>query len=163
LLLQFVERLSANVTRLGNRTRQTSESTSIHVGKRAPADKLKPMAMEWWLRDLPLAPKSKTHVREIIHLVFKCAERWAIIELGKSPVSLVRVKNGSKRFMRPRVLDVEEFFALLKHMSEPNRTMVLPHSAWASALAKFWACNGAISISRVALFWSRGWAEGWTT
>src|ERR1700678_1774587 len=46
LLLQFVERLSANVIRLGNRTRQTSESTSIHVGKRAPADKLKPMAME---------------------------------------------------------------------------------------------------------------------
>ena len=64
-------------------------------------------------------------MREIIHLVFKCAERWAIIELGKSPVYLVRVKIGSKRFKRPRVLDVEEFFALLKHTSEPNRTMVL--------------------------------------
>jgi integrase len=64
-------------------------------------------------------------VREIIHLVFKCAERWTIFELGTSPVSLVRVKNGSKRLKRPRVLDVEEFFVLLKHMSEPNRTMVL--------------------------------------
>ena len=43
-------------------------------------EKLKPMAMEQWLRDLPLAPKSKTHVRGIMHLVFKCAERWGIVE-----------------------------------------------------------------------------------
>ena len=29
---------------------------------------------------------SKTHVRGIMHLVFKCAERRGIIELGKNPV-----------------------------------------------------------------------------
>jgi integrase len=58
-------------------------------------------------------------------LVFKCAERWGIIELGKNPVSLVRVKDGSKRLKRPRVLDVDEFFELLKHLGEPYRTMVL--------------------------------------
>jgi hypothetical protein len=55
-------------------------------------DKMKPMAMEQWLRDLPVAPKSKTHLREIMHLVFKCAERWGIVELGMNPVSLVRVE-----------------------------------------------------------------------
>ena len=88
-------------------------------------DKLKPMAMEQWLRDLRLAPKSKTHVRGIMHLVFKCAERWGIVELGKNPVSLVRVKNGSKRLKRPRVFDVDQFFELLKHLGEPYRTMVL--------------------------------------
>ncbi len=100
----------------------------VHIRPRwgeHPVDKLKPMAMEQWLRDLPLAPKSKTHVRGIMHLVFKCAERWGIIELGKNPVSLVRVKNGSKRLKRPRVLDVDEFFELLKHLGEPYRTMVL--------------------------------------
>ena len=100
----------------------------VHIRPRwgeYPVDKLKPMAMEQWLRDLPLAPKSKTHVRGIMHLVFKCAERWGIVELGKNPVSLVRVKNGSKRLKRPRVLDVDEFFELLKHLGEPYRTMVL--------------------------------------
>ena len=90
-----------------------------------PVDKLKPMAMEQWLRDLPLAPKSKSHVRGIMHLVFKCAERWGIIELGKNPVSLVRVKNASKRLKRPRVLEVNQFFELLKYLGEPFRTMVL--------------------------------------
>ena len=60
-----------------------------------------------------------------MHLVFKCAERWGIVELGKNPVSLVRVKNGSKRLKRPRVLEVDEFFELLKHLGEPYRTMVL--------------------------------------
>jgi integrase len=100
----------------------------VHIRPRwgeYPVDKLKPMAMEQWLRDLPLAPKSKTHVRGIVHLVFKCAERWGIIELGKNPVSLVRVKNASKRLKRPRILEVGQFFELLKHLSEPYRTMVL--------------------------------------
>ena len=100
----------------------------VHIRPRwgeYPVDKLKPMAMEQWLRDLSLAPKSKTHIRGIMHLVFKCAERWGIIELGKNPVSLVRVKNASKRLKRPRVLDVAEYFELLKHLDEPHRTMVL--------------------------------------
>ena len=100
----------------------------VHIRPRwgeYPVDKIKPMAMEQWLHDLPLAPKSKTHVRGIMHLVFKCAERWGVVELGKNPVSLVRVKNASKRLKRPRVLDVAEYFELLKHLDEPHRTMVL--------------------------------------
>jgi integrase len=101
-----------------------------------------PMAMEQWLRDLPLAPKSKTHVRGIMHLVFKCAEQWGIIEHGKNPVSLVRVKNGSKRLKRPRVPDVDEFFELLKHLSEPYRTMGLVAQCLGLRGARFWACNG---------------------
>jgi len=88
-------------------------------------NKVKPMAMEQWLRELSLAPKSKAHVRGIMHLVFKCAERWGIIEIGKNPVSLVRMKNTNKRLKRPRVLDVDEFFELLKHLNKPYRTMVL--------------------------------------
>ena len=100
----------------------------VHIRPRwgeYPVDKIKPMAMEQWLHDLQLAPKSKTHVRGIMHLVFKCAERWGVVELGKNPVSLVRVKNASKRLKRPRVLDVAEYFELLKHLNEPHRTMVL--------------------------------------
>jgi len=46
------------------------------------------MAMEQWLRDLPLAPKSKVHIRSLMHLVLKCAERWGIIEIGKTPLLL---------------------------------------------------------------------------
>lgn len=36
-----------------------------------PLDKVKPMAVEKWLRDLPLAPKSRANARSIMHLIFK--------------------------------------------------------------------------------------------
>jgi len=60
-----------------------------------------------------------------MHLIFKCAERWCLIEMGKNPIALVRVKNSSKRQRRPRVLTVEEFYTLLAEFAEPYRTMVL--------------------------------------
>jgi hypothetical protein len=100
-------------------------------------DKMKPMVMEQWLHDLPLAPKSKTHVRGIMHLVFKCAERWGIVELGKNPVSLVRVKNASKRLTANHI--ARWFWS---------------HNAWAFGSARFWVCSGAISILKIAPCWS---------
>jgi integrase len=117
---ELSERYSTRKSHLSN--------IKVHIRPRwgeYPVDKLKPMAMEQRLRELPLAPKSKTHVRGIMHLVFKCAERWGIVEIGKNPVSLVRVKNASKRLKRPRILEVDQFFELLKHLGEPHRTMVL--------------------------------------
>jgi integrase len=81
-----------------------------------PLDKMKPMAMELWLRELPLAPKTKTHVRGIMHLAFRCAERWDLIEMGKNPVALVRVKNAEQAFeastgsQRERVLRTAQAF-----------------------------------------------------
>jgi integrase len=90
-----------------------------------PINKMKPIAIEQWLRDLPLAPKSKVHIRSLMHLVMKCAERWGMIEIGKNPVALVRVKNASKRLKRPKILEVAQFFEMLKHLAEPYRTMVM--------------------------------------
>ncbi len=90
-----------------------------------PVDKVKPMAMEQWLRSLALAPKTKVHIRSLMHVVMKCAERWGVIEVGKNPVTLVRVKNASKRMKRPQILEVAQFFELLKHLGEPYRTMVM--------------------------------------
>ena len=90
-----------------------------------PLDKIKPMAVEDWLRQLPLAPKSKANTRSLMHSIFKCAERWELIEMGKNPIALVRVKEGSKRLTTPRVLTAVEFCDLLPHLKEPYRTMVI--------------------------------------
>ena len=90
-----------------------------------PVNKMKPMAMEQWLRDLPLAPKSKTHIRGLMHVVLKCAERWGVIDIGKNPVALVPVKDASKRLKRPKILEVDQFFEMAKHLVEPYRTMVI--------------------------------------
>jgi integrase len=90
-----------------------------------PLDKLKPMAIEDWLRNLTLAPKSKANIRGIMHSMFKCAERWELIEMGKNPIALVRVRDCTKRLTTPRVLTVSEFCSLLSHLKEPYRTMTV--------------------------------------
>ena len=90
-----------------------------------PLDKVKPMVVEEWLRQLPLAPKSRANIRSLMYSIFKCAERWELIEMGKNPIALVRVKEGSKRLKTPRVLTVNEYCAPLPHLQEPYRTMVI--------------------------------------
>ena len=90
-----------------------------------PLDRVKPMAVEEWLRQMPLAPKSKANIRSLMYSMFKCAERWELIEMGKNPMALVRVKEGSKRLTTPRVLTVKEYCKLLPHLKEPYRTMVI--------------------------------------
>jgi integrase len=97
-----------------------------HIGPRwgdTPIDKVRPMPVEDWLKGLKLAPKTKAHLRSLMHTVFKCAERWELI--ARNPIKLVRVKGGTKRQMKPRILTVEEFHRLLQHLREPYRTMVL--------------------------------------
>ncbi len=88
-----------------------------------PMNGVKPMAVEDWLKSLKLAPKTKSHIRSLMHTIFQCAERWELIE--KNPIKLVRVKGGTKRLKTPRVLTPEEFHSLLPHIREPYRTMVL--------------------------------------
>lgn len=88
-----------------------------------PMAAIKPMAVEDWLRKLALAPKTKSHVRSLMHTIFQCAERWELID--RNPIKLVRVKGGTKRLKTPRVLAPEQFHVLLPLIREPFRTMVL--------------------------------------
>jgi integrase len=84
---------------------------------------IRAMAVEDWLKRLTLAPKTRGHIRSLMSTLFKCAQRWELVEAN--PMRLVRVKNVSKRLERPSVLTGEEFHKLLPHIREPYRTMVL--------------------------------------
>ena len=88
-----------------------------------PMSAVRPMAVEDWLKDLDLAPKTKSHVRSLMHTIFQCAERWELP--AKNPIKLVRVKGGTKRLKTPRVLTPQQFELLLPLVREPFRTMVL--------------------------------------
>ena len=48
-----------------------------------------------------------------------------MIDIGKNPVALVRVRDSSKRLKRPKILEVDQFFEMAKHLVEPYRTMVI--------------------------------------
>jgi len=87
-------------------------------------DRIRPMAVEDWLKKLPMAPKSKTHIRGVMHLMFECATRWELFNEKRNPIALVRIKGGSKRRQRPTILTVEQFETIVALLKEPCRTMV---------------------------------------
>jgi integrase len=84
-------------------------------------DEVKTVAVERWLRELKLAPKSKTHIRSLMHLLYQNARRWELVD--RNPIELVR--QSSRRLRIPRVLTAGEIRALLAELAEPFHTMVL--------------------------------------
>jgi integrase len=87
---------------------------------------VKPLLVEEWLSGLDLAPKSKGHIRSIMHILFNWAMKWELIDLDKmNPMKLVRVEGSSKRLRQPRTLTVKEFRLLLERLEEPIRTMCI--------------------------------------
>jgi integrase len=90
-----------------------------------PLSTLKPLAVEEWIKTLKLAPKSKGHIRSIMHLMFEWAMRWELLPMERNPMSLVKVKGSSKRQREPRALTIAEFQLLVSHLKEPFRTMCI--------------------------------------
>jgi integrase len=86
---------------------------------------IRPMAVESWLKELSMAPKSKAHIRSVMHLLFECAARWELINERRNPIEMVRVKDSTKRRKRPMILTIESFHAVVASLKEPYRTMVL--------------------------------------
>lgn len=58
-------------------------------------------------------------------VLFNAAMRWELIPYQHNPMSLVRVKDGSKRQREPKALSVEEFRKVLEYIPEPFRTMCI--------------------------------------
>src|ERR1700677_1281150 len=90
-----------------------------------PITELQPRPVELWLESLPLAPKTRGHLRELLHRLVDYAMWCGSIPVGTNPISLVTVRGSSKRRKQPRSLTVEEFHTLSKHLREPFKTMVL--------------------------------------
>jgi integrase len=86
---------------------------------------VQPRPVELWLRGLPLSPKSKTHVRSLMHGLLEFAMFAGIIEIGRNPISLVQNRGASKRVRKPRSLTAEQFRALLSQLHEPFATIAL--------------------------------------
>jgi integrase len=87
---------------------------------------LEPRPVELWLTSLPLAPKSRAHIRGVLSILWDFAAWRGDVPRGqRNPMELVTVKGASKRVRQPRSLTVEEFQKLLLHLGEPFRVMAL--------------------------------------
>lgn len=90
-----------------------------------PLSKVKPFAMEQWLKGLDLAPRTKGHLHNLMRVLWNCAMRWELVDISENPMKLVRVRGTSKRAREPKVLDVAQFRRLVRDLNEPFRTMVI--------------------------------------
>jgi integrase len=84
-----------------------------------------PFTIEQWLKTLELAPKTKGNIRNVMAVIFNCAMRWGLLDLGVNPVALVRVKGISRRQTEPRILNSDEIQTLISGLAEPCRTAVI--------------------------------------
>ena len=84
-----------------------------------------PFTIEQWLKTLALAPKTKGNIRNVMAVIFNCAMRWGLLDLGVNPVALVRVKGISRRQTEPRILNSDEIQTLISGLAEPCRTAVI--------------------------------------
>jgi len=90
-----------------------------------PLSALKPRAVELWLNKLPLAPKSKVHIRSVLSQLFEYAMWSDLVPTARNPMSLVKILGASKRTHKPRVMSMEEFQRLIAILTEPYRTMAV--------------------------------------
>ncbi len=109
----------------------------------ARLNQIKPVGVQEWLRAIDAAPKTKGHIKSLMHRLYEKAMLWEMVDLQRNPIELVEVKGISKRRKRPVVLTVEQYYQLLDLVPRPYRTMVVVAQ-----------CLGLRAEEILALHWS---------
>ena len=70
---------------------------------------VQPRPVELWLRELPLSPKSKTHVRSLMHGLVEFAMWAGLLDISRNPISLVQNNGATRKVRKARSLTAEQF------------------------------------------------------
>jgi integrase len=62
---------------------------------KTPLSEMRPLDVMQWLHTLPLAPKTKAHIKRVLHLLFERAMLWGLADVQRNPLELVKIKGGS--------------------------------------------------------------------
>src|ERR1700721_3246325 len=95
-----------------------------HWGEGSITD-VKPRPVELWLHSLTLSPKSRVHIRGVLHQLWEFAMWRGDLPDARNPMTLVAVGGATKRTNAPRSLTFEEFQKFVSELPEPFRTMAL--------------------------------------
>ena len=118
--------------------------------KDAQITELQARPVELWLRTLELAPKSKVHIRGLLHTLWDYAMWRGDVPTQRNPMELVQVTDASKRLSKPRTMTIDEFHELSAILTEPYRTM-----------ARIGVCLGLRWSEIVGLQWKDiNWIDG---
>jgi integrase len=105
---------------------------------------------------LDLSPKSKAHIKGLLHVLWDYAMWRADVPTQRNPMELVTIRGVSKRTRISRCLTVEEFHKFSKHLSQPFYTIALICVSFglriSECLALKWSdvdwLNGKLSVQR---------------
>ena len=53
---------------------------------------VRPMAVEGWFKEMDKSPKTKAHIRSVMHVIFECAARWELFNERRNPIEMVLLK-----------------------------------------------------------------------
>jgi integrase len=81
--------------------------------------------VELWLSSLQWAPKTRGHLRGLLHTLWDYAMWSGAVPVQANPIGLVTVRGCSKRTRQPRSLSVSQFHSLAAQLREPFKTMAL--------------------------------------
>lgn len=77
-----------------------------------------------WLNAQKVSPKTQAHIHGLMKTLFRFSMLWKWYPQGDNPMSLFKIKGGSKRSKEPGVLTPELFETLMEHIKdEPARTL----------------------------------------
>lgn len=121
-----------------------------------PITNVQPRDVELWLDSLALAPKSRAEIRSLLGRLWDFAMWSGIVPVQRNPISLVRVRDASKRKRKPCSLTVEQFQKIVGKLSEPHRTILLVCACFglriSEALALKWGdvdwLNATLTVQR---------------
>ncbi len=85
---------------------------------------IKPLAVQEWLKQLKLSPKTKQNVKAAFHRMLELAMLWELFPAQRNPLSLVEIKGGGKRMRKRPILTAEQFQQLCNIVQEPYRTII---------------------------------------
>jgi integrase len=81
--------------------------------------------VELWLKSLSLSPKTRVHLRGLLHQLWDYAMFCGDVPVERNPMELVTIKGATKRMRQPRSLTVEEFQGFVAQLKEPARTIAI--------------------------------------
>ncbi|MFZ0793012.1 MAG: hypothetical protein WAM65_04520 [Candidatus Korobacteraceae bacterium] len=84
---------------------------------------VKPLAVHRWFLTLPLAQKTKAHIKSVMRQVFEYAMLCELFEMQRNPMDLIRIEGGTLTNKDPLILDARA----VRRIVAADRHRALPH------------------------------------